>query len=177
MDRRQQKTRKAIFQAFRGLLEQKRYDRITVQEIIDRADVGRSTFYAHFETKDALLEAMCSEIFFHVFEYDPCPWSGKDYDLEGKLTHTLWHINDSRHDLSGILASDSGELFMNYFKKHIRELFEMHITRFNTDVPTDFLLNHLSSTVSEAVKWWVKTDFQATPEQLGKYIISVLDKS
>ena len=68
MDRRQQKTRKAIFRAFRTLLEKKRYDHITVQEIIDEADVGRSTFYAHFETKEMLLEAMCSEIFFHVFE-------------------------------------------------------------------------------------------------------------
>ncbi|MBE6650040.1 MAG: TetR family transcriptional regulator [Ruminococcaceae bacterium] len=174
MDRRQLKTRRAIFKAFRTLLETKRYDHITVQDIIDCADVGRSTFYAHFETKDMLLEAMCSEIFFHVFEYDPCPWSGKEYDLKGKLTHTLWHVKDSRSDLKGILTSDSGELFMNYFKKHITTLFEANIDSFSFDVPRDFLLNFLSSTVSEAVKWWVNTDFKESPEELGEYIMTLV---
>ena len=176
MDRRQQKTRKAIFRAFRDLLEMKRYDHITVQEIIDAADVGRSTFYAHFETKDLLLEAMCGEIFHHIFESDPCPLAGQDKDLKGKLAHVLWHIRDSKNDLSGILLSDSGPLFMQYFKAHLHILFEQYIGDFSTDVPPEFVLNHLTGSFAEAVSWWMRQNMQAKPETVAGYFMNMTVK-
>ncbi len=173
MDRRQQKTRKAIFRAFHTLLESKRYDHITVQDIIDEADVGRSTFYTHFETKDMLLSAMCGEIFNHIFENDPCPWVGQDNDLQGKLSHTLWHIRDSKNDLSGILLSDSGELFMKYFKEHLRRMFEMHIADFKADAPKEFILNHLVGSFAETVTWWMGEGMKTSPQTIAKYFISM----
>lgn len=111
MDRRQQKTRQAIFNAFSTLLERKSFGNITVQEIIDEANVGRSTFYAHFETKDSLLKAMCTDIFQHVFSDDLGKEGNHDFshaghDFEKELTHILYHLQDNRKNLKGLLSCD-----------------------------------------------------------------------
>ena len=54
-DRRILRSRDLMFRALADLVLEKNYDQITVQDILDRADVGRSTFYAHFRGKDDLL--------------------------------------------------------------------------------------------------------------------------
>src|SRR5260370_4624614 len=55
MDRRSARTRRALHEALISLILRKGYDAITVQEIIDQADIGRATFYAHYRGKEDLL--------------------------------------------------------------------------------------------------------------------------
>ena len=54
-DRRVRRTREALAAALVELMPRKRFDRITVQDLLDRADVGRSTFYSHWRSKEDLL--------------------------------------------------------------------------------------------------------------------------
>src|SRR5215470_3992019 len=54
-DRRVRRTQKLLHRALISLVLERNYDSITIQEILDRADIGRSTFYAHFKSKDELL--------------------------------------------------------------------------------------------------------------------------
>src|SRR5258705_12452313 len=54
-DRRVRRTRNGLAEAFLSLVIERGYDRVTVQNILDRADVGRSTFYTHFRDKESLL--------------------------------------------------------------------------------------------------------------------------
>ncbi|WP_437282254.1 TetR/AcrR family transcriptional regulator [Sorangium sp. So ce375] len=54
-DRRVQKTRKLLSDALVALILEKGYDEVSIQDIIDRANVGRSTFYSHYENKEQLM--------------------------------------------------------------------------------------------------------------------------
>ncbi len=168
MDRRQRKTREAIFSAFSDLLQHRRYENITVQDIIDKADVGRSTFYSHFETKDALLKAVCSDIFEHIFKGDLCDYPGKTVSLEEKLAHILWHLKDHKKDIMGLLCCESADLFMGYITDYLTELFSLHLADFKKDVSEEFLLLHLVSSFCAVIKWCSnkKTDF--SPEDTAR---------
>lgn len=179
MDRRQQKTRAAIFSAFSRLLKIKKYNHITVQEIIDEANIGRSTFYSHFETKDELLKAMCTDIFTHIFSDELTAekthdFSSKTDRLEQKLTHILYHLKDSQRDLTGILSCESGELFMQYFKEYLNAMFAKYIIQAPENVPMEFMLNHLAGSFANTIQWWIKNNMVNSPEEVSNYFMSVI---
>ena len=174
MDRRQRKTREAIFNAFSELLQHYRYENITVQDIIDKADVGRSTFYAHFETKDALLKAVCSDIFEHIFKGELCDYPGQTISLEEKLAHILWHLKKNKKDITGLLSCESSDLFISYIKAYLTELFTMHLCDFNKDVPKEFMLNHLVNSFCAVIKWCGDKKMNFSPEETANNYIKLV---
>lgn len=197
MDRRQKKTRTAIFTAFNELLIEKSYHQITVQDIIDRANVGRTTFYDHFETKDELLKEMCSELFQHVFSDVLSAESTHDFSLSGGdsgsvITHMLYHLRDNKRNICGILSCESGEMFLQFFRQYLNRLFSSYLPRGkHPTVPAganaarpasalgrprpsaDFLLNHISGSFVNMVQWWMRGGAKETPEELAAYFEAV----
>lgn len=184
MDRRQIKTRQAIFSAFTKLLETKRYEKITVQEILDEANIGRSTFYAHFETKDELLKAICKELFGHIIDsaMDKTHTHGlysKGEAPQSVFCHLLQHLQENDNNILGLLSCESSEIFLRYFKDSLNELiqtqFVNHNHRDNQDLPQDFLVNHISGSFVEMVLWWLKDKKKHTPEELDRYFRAVIE--
>ena len=181
MDRRQQKTRNAIFDAFSELLSQKSFSKITVQEIIDAANVGRTTFYAHFETKDDLLREMCTEIFAHVFSDTLRAENTHDFSFAtGKsdvlITHILYHLRDNKKNILGILGCESGELFIRFFRQYLDKSFASRMIESGSlkyDMPQDFLVNHISGSFVNMVQWWIKNGLAQSPEEMASYFSAV----
>lgn len=181
MDRRQEKTREAIFQALSDLLAIKAFSKITVQDIINEANIGRSTFYAHFETKDDLMDQLCNDMFSHVimdrFSSEKThDFSEAGSSLSERLAHLLWHIKDNERNVVAMLSGDASELFMVYFKSHLSSLFERYQPVSTTaahnsegELPRDLLLSHLAGSFAEIVRWWIRQDMALTPEQVIRY--------
>ncbi len=183
MDRRQQKTRAAVFTAFSALLSRKSYSRITVQEIIDEANVGRTTFYAHFETKDDLLKALCEELFGHIINsaMDCTHTHGLYSDGSAPSSvfcHLLQHLQENENNILELLSCESSEIFLRYFKDSldalIRQQFVGQNRTANTDIPQDFLVNHITGSFVEMVLWWIKGRMKQTPEELDRYFRAVI---
>lgn len=172
MDRRQKKTRKAIFEAFTELLKEDSYSKITVQQLIDKADIGRTTFYSHFETKDDLLKELCSDIFNHVFSKDLEKEKTHDFscvnDIRSQTTHILYHLKEHMDYLPGILSGESDDIFMGFFKDNLTELFKNCVDNQKSVIPKDYVLNHMVCDFSETVRWWSKNQ-KYSPEEVSSF--------
>ncbi len=180
MDRRQRKTKESVFRAFTQLLSEKNVNQITVGEIIDRADIGRATFYAHFETKDFLLKELCEELFCHIFdvsEGNGCEhWHIFDCQApDSVFLHLFQHLKKNDNGLLYLLSGQNNEIFLRYFREGLTRLIESHLELFgerNADkLPRDFRVNHIASTFTETVRWWIDNQMTESPEQITEYFM------
>ena len=183
MDRRQRKTREAIFHAFTELLSKKDFSRITVGEIIEKADVGRATFYSHFETKDFLLKEFCEELFCHIV--DVASGEGKDhryiFDCEGMdsvFLHLFCHIQKNDNNILVLLSSQNNELFLRYFKEYLERLIESQLSVFESQrskgLPESFWKDHVVSSFIGALNWWIHHGLKESPEQITEYFYKII---
>ena len=127
MDRRQQKTRTAIYRAFTTLLDRQNFHSITVQDIIDEANIGRSTFYAHFETKEELVKSLCRELFDHIIgtamdKQDTHGLYACTNAPHSVICHILQHLQENDNNILTLLSCESSPIFMSYFKSGMEEL-------------------------------------------------------
>lgn len=181
MDRRQRKTRNAIFDAFISLLKEKSFDKITVGEIIERADIGRATFYSHFETKDFLLKELCAELFCHIFDSLEGEKSHRHiFDCtapESVYLHLFEHLYKNDNRILDLLSCPNNELFLTYFRSGLIELIKSQRDRTNSkssSLPEELILGHIASTFVETVKWWVKGRMKETPEKINGYFTELI---
>ena len=181
MDRRQRKTREAIFKAFTELLSKKDFAQITVGQIIDKADIGRATFYAHFETKEYLLKAFCQELFCHIFDTEHNKEHRHIFECDGAdsvFLHLFAHLQKNDNNILALLCSQNNELFLRYFREGLGQLIENQLQIFESqrkpDLPDSFWKNHIVSAFIETLKWWLDNGIQESPETITSYFLQIV---
>jgi AcrR family transcriptional regulator len=124
-DRRVQRTRQLIRAAFRELLEEKGYEALTVQDIIDRANVGRATFYAHFDNKDELFASGFDELRASLKARQRAALSsgGEIGDRVFGFTYDMFvHANEYRGVFHAMMDKQSGAVVQRLLRKLLVDL-------------------------------------------------------
>ncbi|HUJ69795.1 MAG TPA: TetR/AcrR family transcriptional regulator [Syntrophorhabdales bacterium] len=168
-DRRIDKTRKVLQNALISLMKKKEYRSITIQEIIDEADVGRSTFYTHFDDKDDLLMAGMHDLR-DVLEAakatDQAAAARQPYErIIGFSLAMFEHAYAYREVYRALVRSQAGALVLQYFPALLAGLIRDEATKVlrgrpgkGKAVPADLLVHFISSAFVSVLSWWLDAD-------------------
>jgi len=152
IDRRVVRTRTALYDALVALIREKPYDAITVEDILARANVGRSTFYAHFTSKDDLLERSLERLYVLLTEAldrpagpgapDPC--------------RTLFEHVAGYRDVQLALAAGRGGAILREAVDAVlaRVLRPIVAADHAHGLPAELVTQHIIGTFHTVMGWW-----------------------
>jgi AcrR family transcriptional regulator len=166
VDRRVRRTRQLLRTALLDAILEKGYERVTVQDIIDRADVGRSTFYAHFRDKEDLLFYGLEELreAFDPASQDPA---------RSPTLKVFEHFQKSRAVWQVMAGRRGAESFIRYLHRLLGELMRSHLrTRApheQTQVPLEAIVEFATSTlIGLGTRWWFEQGTPLSPRAMDQ---------
>ena len=150
-DRRVRRTRRALLTALVELVLDKGYDRITVQDILDRADIGRSTFYAHFRDKESLLLAAFDDLRLDL-ELD-----APTGDIVRPVQALYEHANQRQVVYQALCGRRAGSLV----HRHLHDLLVAQLTSRlpGGPIPPAVAAEYYASAALGLLTWWIDTNF------------------
>lgn len=152
IDRRVARTKLALRDAMLALLPGSGWDEMSIQAICETANVGRSTFYLHYQGKEDLLSDSLAGLRDHLASQ---PVAGKASGL-AMLGGLLDHMAEQRAVFKAVIGKRGGHGIASRFKAMVRELVEIELKRHGLPVEVrHWLASYLSGGIVEAMSWWV----------------------
>ena len=169
MDRRVLHTRDALGDALVRLMQEKPFETITVQQVLDRAGIGRSTFYSHYRDKDDLFMSDVEEF-----------WEGMSTlisrrqeasDRVAPVTELFAHVAEAREFYAAMVASgkihDVLELGRGQFARGIDQRFaDLPRARGISMERRPAVAHALAGALMALLSWWVDRGMPSSPEQM-----------
>lgn len=167
-DVRARRSRDELAWALVALMHDSSYDDIAVQDICERAGIGRSTFYAHFADKDDLF--IRHVVVFAEWMGQRLSWDGVAGSYRFDLRFLLEHVRDMRPVYDSLVRSRKAELITRVWQNNFAIGFERCIVqvRRGTPHPIDarLLAQHLAGSVINLMQWWLDHHAPMDPAQL-----------
>ncbi|HEX2996541.1 MAG TPA: TetR/AcrR family transcriptional regulator [Anaerolineales bacterium] len=172
-DRRVQRTEQTLREALVSLILEKGYDAITIQDLLDRANMGRSTFYAHYRDKEDLLLSGF-QVLFDEFQKefiqtapesaDPVQ-AGKDLSL-----FFFRHAGGHRNLYKAMIGKQGGKVILEHAQKYLTQLIGDHLAAqlsdHQQDLPIEVLAHFMASSYLSLITWWLDHNQPYTPEEM-----------
>jgi AcrR family transcriptional regulator len=160
-DRRVLRTRGMILDAFLDLLIEKGYESLTIQDIIDRANVGRSTFYLHFPDKEALLVSSIDQLRTFILEQGEMrrTQGGEPGVRFGFSLTLLQHAQGHRRIYKAVVGKKGDSPVMNQMKAMLGDLVREEIAALApppANVPEAVVFDFIVGTFMTVLVWWME---------------------
>lgn len=182
LDRRQRRTRRLLRDALMQLIVEKGFDSISVQDITDRADVSRATFYLHFRDKEELLFNSMRELYDDLAEkvhffHDPQDVLKQvmagNHDACMEATD-FEHVAEYEN-LYRVLLSEKGVAsFVVKVRRYLAQIFQEQIVQPASQaggeprLPLELIAHAMAGTQIGIISWWLEAGKQFTAEEMAR---------
>lgn len=169
-DRRSERTRQLLSAALIELMLEQRYDEITVQDIIDRANVGRSTFYAHYLDKEDLLMSGFTRAL-DMLSQPPQQPGAEEQQALPSLARFFQHVQEHYQLYKALVRGGGVERLFKKSHQHMRRNIEQHLAELipagqAPRAPLPLVADYLASAVFSMLTWWLDNEMPHTPDQM-----------
>jgi AcrR family transcriptional regulator len=169
--RRKERTRSQIKNAAISLILEKGYDAITIDAIVERADVGKGTFYLHFKDKESLVWDVIREGLEQVAQE-----TNRRYQNQTNMEYfgflVAFEHADQNRDLYRIMLGGRGNTLLTQRVKEFlveeteREI-RAHTAFTGRDLPPDFMAQYVIGALMQILVWWIETPNATSPAQMA----------
>ncbi len=179
--RRRMQTRQRLIQATLQLVLDKGFDAISIQDITDKADLGRGTFYIHFKDKEEVVWTAFEEMYQQLEQKAHSQLDRRTPQVEYfGLLNIFRHVQENRvlyrvmfgGQGSAALTVRVQDFLANTFLTDIRAAPEPPEVNFN--IPEEIEAQILTGVISRLIYWWLETPNRYTPEQMAAMTYEVL---
>jgi AcrR family transcriptional regulator len=165
-DRRALRTNRLLADALVDLSTQKSYDAITIRDIVDRANIAYSTFFHHYQDKDALLRDMATEA---IATFN-CLVEGIPNCTSLDIGRQIFHHATTHEALYRIFLNGQG--VNRVFQEVQEDLRRLMLKHFAAEyqkpkIPPDVVVNHFLSSLFSIIKWWLDHDKPYAIDQMA----------